>query len=171
MPVKTPKELFVTMLSDVRQAAERTPKLLQEIKQVAERPDVKEALDARIFVSERNLATLDQCFKIIGEQPVKLSGRLHEVFMEDFRRELGEIQSPVARHLFVLAKAIHLIHFRIAEYVSLIAAADLSGHFGVGVLLESVLAEKLAFVERTRRLIRHIVETEAMERKAEKRVA
>jgi hypothetical protein len=34
----------------------------------------------------------------------------------------------------------------------------------VGVLLESCLADKLAFVERTRRLIRHIVETKVAER-------
>ena len=87
-----------------------------------------------------------------------MSGRLQEVFVEDLRRELNEIESPVARHLFILAKANHLIHFRIGEYVALIAAADVTGHYGVGVLLESCLAEKLAFVERTRRLIRNIIE-------------
>jgi hypothetical protein len=38
--------------------------------------------------------------------------------------------------------------------VALIAMADVTGHFGVGVLLESCLADKVAFVERTRRLIR-----------------
>ena len=38
--------------------------------------------------------------------------------------------------------------------MALIAAADLTGHYGVGVLLETCLADKLAFVERTRRLIR-----------------
>jgi hypothetical protein len=57
-----------------------------------------------------------------------------------------------------LMKAIHLVHFRIAEYVTAIAAADLTGHYGVGVLLESCLADKLAFVERARRLIRKQVE-------------
>jgi hypothetical protein len=43
--------------------------------------------------------------------------------------------------------------------VVLIAAVDLTGHYGVGVLLESCLADKVAFVERTRRLIRNIIET------------
>ena len=58
----------------------------------------------------------------------------------------------------MLIKANHLMHLRIAEYVALIAMADVTGHFGVGVLLESCLADKLAFVERTRRLIRHTIE-------------
>jgi ferritin-like metal-binding protein YciE len=158
MAIKDPKELFVALLSNVRQGTERTTKIFQELGQVAQNPDVKEALEARVFVSQRILEKLDQCFKLIGEKPAQLSGRLQEVFVEDFRRELNEIESPVARHLFILAKANHLIHFRIGEYVALIAAADVTGHYGVGVLLESCLAEKLAFVERTRRLIRNIIE-------------
>lgn len=166
MPVKNPKDMFVMILSDVRQATERANKIYQEIGQVAQDPEVKEALEARAFVSDKTLATLDQCFKMIGEQPVKLSGRLQEVFVEDFRKELNEIQSPAARRLFVLAKLIHLTHLRIGEYVALIAAADLAGHHGVGVLLESCLADKLAFVERTRRLLRNIAETRIAERLA-----
>src|ERR1700722_4381321 len=157
MPVKNPKELFVTLLSDVRQSTERSANLYQEISQAAQDPDVKEALESRAWISEKDLSAIDRCFQLIGEQPVKLSGRLQEVFVEDFRRELAEIQNPIAKHLFVLAKASHLIQFRIAEYVALVAAADVTGHYAVGVLLESCLADKLAFVERTRRLIRSSV--------------
>jgi len=171
MSVKTPKEFFLVLLSELRQGTERTTKIFQEISQVAQNPDIKEALEARAFVSDKVLATLDQCFKLIGEQPVKLSGRMHDIFVEDFRKELAEIESPVARHLFILAKANHLIHLRVAEYVSLIAAADMTGHYGVGVLLESCLADTLAFVERTRRLIRNVIETKVAERVTEKKVA
>jgi ferritin-like metal-binding protein YciE len=55
---------------------------------------------------------------------------------------------------------------RTAEYVTLIAAADVSGHHGVSVLLESCLADHLAFVERTKRLIRRIVEAKIAARAA-----
>jgi ferritin-like metal-binding protein YciE len=158
MSVQNPKELFVQLLSGLRQGTENSTKMYQEISKFAEDPDVKEALEARAFVSEKVLATLDQCFKLIGEQPVKVSSRLHDIFVEDFRRELAEIQNPVAKHLFILVKAIHLTHLRIAEYAALVAAADVTGHYGVGVLLESCLADKLAFVERTRRLIRNVIQ-------------
>jgi ferritin-like metal-binding protein YciE len=171
MPVNNPRELFVQMLSNVRQGTERTTKIFQEISQVAQNPDVKEAMEARIFVSDTILAKLDQCFKLIGEQPAKLSGRLHDVFVEDFRKEVAEIQNPMAKHLFILAKANQLMHLRIAEYVTLIAAADIAGHYGVGVLLESCFADKLAFVERTRRLIRNIVETKVAEKIATRSAA
>lgn len=71
-------------------------------------------------------------------------------------RELDDIKNPVARHLFILAKANHLIHLRISEYKALITAADLSSYFGVSVLLDSCLAGNLAFVDRTRHLIQTI---------------
>ena len=164
MPLSNPKEMLFHLLSDLRQNSERSAKFYQEISQVAQQPEIKEALEARAFLSNKTLATLDQCFKLIGEQPVKLSGRMQEVFVEDFRRELAEIQNPAVKHLFTLAKLNHLTNFRIGEYAALIAAADMTGHYGVGVLLESCLADKLAFVERTKRLIRKLVETKVAEK-------
>ena len=166
MAVKDPKELFVMLLSDVRQSSERTGKILQELSQVAELPDIKEALEARAFVSNKMLSTIDEAFRLIGEKPVTLSGRLQDVFIEDARRDLGEIQSPVARHLYILHKANQVIHLRIGEFVALVAAADMTGHFGVGVLLESCLGDYLSFVERTRRLIRHVAEAKVAARAA-----
>ena len=164
MPINDPKALFLLLLSNVRHGAVQGKKIYQEISQLAQDPDVKESLEARALISEQAVAKLDRCFEIIGQKPVQVTGRLQEVFMEDFRKELNEIQSPVARRLYVLAKANHLTHLRIGEYVALTAAADISGHFGVGVLLESCLADKLAFVERNRRLLRSIVEAKVQER-------
>ena len=171
MPARTPRELFVLLLSDVRQGTEKAAKIYQEIGQMAEDSEVKEALEARAFVSEKTLATLDQCFKLIGEKPVKFTGRIQEIFVEDFRKQFAEIEGPVARKLFILAKLNHLTHLRIGEYVALVAASDVSGHYGVGLLLESCLADRLAFVERTRRLIRNVIETRVAERKGAERAA
>lgn len=164
MAAKDSKEMFLMLLSDVRRSTERATNIYREIGEMAQDPQVKEALESRAFIADRTLEKLDECFKLIGEKPVHLSGRLEEVFLENFRKELGEIKSPEVRHLFILSKIVHLTHLRIGEYVALVAAADLSGHFGVGVLLESCLGEKMAFVERTSRLIRQIVETRILER-------
>jgi ferritin-like metal-binding protein YciE len=166
MPVKTAKEMFVVLLSDVLRGSEKATQFYKEVGQLAEAPEIKEALEARALISEGVVTRLNKCFKLLDEQPVKFTGRLQEVFIEDFRRELAEIQSPVAKKIFFLAKLVHLTQLRIGEYMALIAAADTAGNYGVGVLLESCLAEKLAFVERTRRLIRHVVETKVAERAA-----
>ncbi len=160
MAMQDPKELFVKLLSDLRQNEDRTTNILEELGEAVEDPDIKEAIESRIFLKNQTLNTLDRCFKLIGEQPQKSSGRIQDVFVEDFRRELEEIKGPLAKTLFIAAKLNHLMHFRIAEYVTLVAMADVTGHYAVGSLLESCLADKLAFVERNRRRIRRMVESE-----------
>jgi len=164
MSANNPMEVFVTLLSDVRRKTERSIEFFQEVSKVAEEPEVKEALEARAFVAQQSLEKIDEAFKLINQEPVTLSGRIEEVFAEDFRRELAELKSPPVRRLFALAKIVHLTHLRIGEYVALVAAADMTGNFGVGVLLESCLAENLAFVERTRRIITRAAELRAASR-------
>ena len=171
MSAENPKEVFVLLLSNARNNTERSIKAYETIGQNAENQDVQDALKARKFIAEENLKTLDECFEMIGERPVQLSGKLVDVFIEDFKRELEQFQSPAARHLYILAKATHLAHLRFAEYAALVAAADASENYGVGVLLESVLADKLAFLERDRRLVRHLISTRVKDRLAERLAA
>jgi ferritin-like metal-binding protein YciE len=130
MAVQDPKDLFVMLLNNVRQNEERTASTLQEISEAVEDPDIREAIESRIFLKNQTLSTLDRCFKLIGEQPKKPSSQLHDAFVEEFRKDLDEIKGPMARTFFI------------------------------GALLESCLADKLAFVERLRRRIRRTVESE-----------
>ena len=153
MPIDNPRELFVFMLSDVRHSTELLKEFFREVSQLTRDPTVKEALEARLFVADKIIATLDKCFDLMGEAPVKTSGRLYDVFSEEFRKEFAEIQTPAAKRLFLVSKINLLSQLQVGEYVGLIAAADFTHHLGIAVLLESCLADKLAFVERTRRLI------------------
>jgi len=164
MPVKTPKELFVILLSNVRNNTEKAAKIYEEIGKAAQEPEIKEVLEARWFASNQILAKLDECFRMIGEKPVKVDTRLHDVFVEDFRKELAMIETPAVKRLFVVAKLRHLAHMRIGEYVALIEAADWAGYHGVALLLETCLADKLAFAERTRRFLRHAAEAKVTEK-------
>ena len=165
MALKEPKEVFIMMLSDVRRNAERSTKFYQELGEVAQDDEIKEVLQARALISESIVTRLNECFKLIGAEPAKLEGKVHDVFVEDFRRELATIEGPVAKRLFVLAKLSHLLHLRIGEYVALTAAADITGNHAVGVLLETCLADKLALVERTKRLIRGRIRERVAERR------
>jgi ferritin-like metal-binding protein YciE len=166
MPVRNPREMFVMLLSGLRQSTERSAKIYQEISLQAQDPDIKEALESRAWLSEKDLSAIDRCFQLIGEQPVQFGGRLQEVLLEDFRKELTEIQNPIAKVIFLLSKASHLSHLQVAAYEAVVEAADLSGHYAVGVLLDSCLADKLVFIERTRRFIRSFVATKVAARVA-----
>ena len=166
MPTKDPKETFLMLLSDVRQNSEKWTRFYQEAVNVAQDPEIKDVLESRAMIAEQTVERLDRCFELLGQKPLKTSGRLAETFIEDFRKEVAEVQSPLAKKLFVLAKITHLVHARIGEYTVLTAAADLSGNPAIGSLIESCLADRLAFAERTRRLIRKIAEARIAERLA-----
>ena len=94
MPIKNPKELFVAVLSQVRHGTERSAAIYHELGELAQNSEIPEALAARAFVSRQTLEKLDEAFKMIGEKPVNVTGRLHDVFEEHFRRELTEIPIP-----------------------------------------------------------------------------
>ena len=164
MSVNNPQELFVLLLSDVRRKTERSVDFYKEVSKLAEDPDIKEAVESRAFIAEKSLDKIDQAFKLINQKPVTLSGKTEEVFVEDFRREVAEIKTPIVRRIFILSKLMHLTHWRIGEYMALVAAADSTGHYGVGVLLESCLGDYLAFVERNRKIIRKVAEVKAATR-------
>lgn len=174
MPIKNSKQVFLLLLSDLRRGTEKTTSVFQNLAQLAEDPDIKQALEVRTFVSRKVVETLDECFKLIGEQSVPLSGtrtRIYDVLAEDFREEVADIQDTKARRFYILAKLNNLVHIRAAEYKTLIAAADISGNYGVAALLEICLADKLALAERTQTWLRRVAETEMAEKIGVKRAA
>jgi hypothetical protein len=59
MPIKNPKELFVSMLSHVRHGTERSAAICQELGELAQNSEIQEALAARAFVSQQSLGKLD----------------------------------------------------------------------------------------------------------------
>jgi hypothetical protein len=58
---------------------------------------------------------------------------------------------------------VFLTQLQIAQCTFLIAASRMFRHYGVTVLLDSCLADKLAFAERTKMLIREIAEFKGTE--------
>ena len=142
MPVKNQPGLFVSLLSEARQNTALSAKIYKEISLQAQDLDIKEALESRGWIVEKDLSAIDRCFELMHEHPVRLSGHLQESSLEDFRKELREIETPAAKAIFILTKIDHINHARVAEYEGLVEAADLSGQYGVGVLLESCLADK-----------------------------
>ncbi|HEX2959266.1 MAG TPA: DUF892 family protein [Chitinispirillaceae bacterium] len=158
MPVKEPKELFVKMLSDLRQHEYGLADTLNTLRENVQDQNTKEYFESLIYLSEKNVETLDKCFKMINEKPVKTDDKLKELFLDDFKKEYSEIESPVAKIIYFTAKANHLMYVRAGEWMTLIEMSDISGNHGVGLLLMSVYSQKVAFVKKARRRIRTLIE-------------
>ena len=71
--IENPYELFILLLSNVRQGTELTTQMFQDFSNITQNADAKEALAARVFVSQRVAEKVDACFDVIRDEPVKLS--------------------------------------------------------------------------------------------------
>jgi ferritin-like metal-binding protein YciE len=154
MKIKNTTELFALLLNDLWRGTQRANRFFQGLVQFAQEPELREALEARVFLSGKITETLSQCFRLIGERPAQVGAGEVEADLEDLRNEVSDIESPSVRQLFIMARANHELHLRAGEYTALIAAADATGHYLAGALLESCLADELVLADRTRRLIR-----------------
>lgn len=164
MPIKNVEELFLTVLSDVRAREERSLQAWQEMSQHAQDEDVKKVLETRAFLTKESISNLDECFRLLGKQPMQPTTRLHDVFIEDFRRELNEIHDPTLRSLYVIHKARELAQLHVSAYVGLITMAELMGNIPVSALLETNLAGKMVFIDRAADLVHEIGESAVMGR-------
>ena len=119
MPIKTPKELFVVMLSDLRHGAERSHTYYRNWPSGGRPGDQRGPGCARLHL----FADSEQARRVLqthrGEAAPEDEG-FYDEFVQGFRKELAEIQSPLVRKMFVLSKASRLMHLRIGEYMALI---------------------------------------------------
>ena len=157
MAVTTPEDLFLNILSRMHQAEQRQARLAEELSQYAHNPMVKEALEVRAYLGKQEAANVEECFKLLSEQPRTITPtRFEEVLTEDFRRELDNIQSPVLKGLYALSTVRWIQDLHIGEYKTLIVMARLAEQWGVAGLLERNLANKLVFAERTDEIVREV---------------
>jgi ferritin-like metal-binding protein YciE len=155
MAIQNADDLFLTILSNLHSREDRKQQWLKEMSKDAQDPDVKQILETRTFVQKETVSNLDECFRQLGKQPMKPEPtQFKETWVEDFRRERNEIQSPALKAIYTYHKLSELVDMHRASYVALIAMADVSGHYSVGALLETCLADKVAFIERNRRAFR-----------------
>jgi len=166
--INTPQELFVALLSNVMRREEKMGDILTQIAGKAQDPDIKQAIESREFVREQQVMALKHCFKLLGAEPTEPETRLHEMFVEDFKKHVAAIEGPVAKRLFVLAKINNLMRLHANEYAVLTAMADFTNHYGVAVLLETCQATNDALADRARSAIRSTVKERVAERRAEK---
>ncbi len=151
------KAPFLQKLTEFRRGTERSIKVLAEISKMALSPKTKETLAERVFVFERIGAILDECFRLLREEPATSTRGGSDTFVKSVGHKVAQITNSSDRDNFTLTYANYLVQFRLDEYLGLIAASSLAGNYviwvvtskalAVGVLLESCFAERLASME------------------------
>lgn len=158
MAIQSAEDLFLTTLSHLHAAEGRVLKLVEEMSRHTQNQEVKDLLTVRAHLTRQEISNIEECFKLLGKQPVKGEGRIVEVFAENFNRMLNEIQTPEMRALFVLYKVRQVQNLHIAEYAVLTLMATQAGYYPVAILLDRNFQDKVTFVERCDEVIAAIGE-------------
>ena len=59
------------MLSELRHGTDRSQNIYQELGEASQHPEIKEALNTRGLISSQVSTRLDECFRLIGEKPLR----------------------------------------------------------------------------------------------------
>ena len=92
MIIENPYELFILLLSNVRQGTEPTTQMFQDCSKITQNADAKEALAARVFASQRVVEKLDECFQ--GHRGRAGEAERAPAGWKDFRETGRVIQRP-----------------------------------------------------------------------------
>jgi len=153
MPIQSAEDLFLAGLSHLHRSEQRLLQAVEEMSQVAQDEEIKEVLDVRAYLTRQEISNIEKCFQLLGKQPVPPSSTFADVWVENVRRELSEIQSPTLKGLFILNKVRQIQDLHMGEYKALATMSGLMGNIPVTTLLEHNLRDKVEFVERTRDLV------------------
>jgi ferritin-like metal-binding protein YciE len=156
MAIQNGEDLFVALLSNLHASESRLARMVDDLSQQAQDPDVKNMLGVRSYLTRQDISNIEKSLQLIGRQPVPPTTKFFETWADDAWREYDAIQFPVLKTLYALNKIRTMQNFHMGEYAAAIAMANYVGNIAVTTLLEHSLADKVEFVERTRELVREM---------------
>ena len=156
MAMNSAQDLIIHMMSDLMTSETRLEQFAEEASKAVQDQDAKDYFNARTQLRKDAVSNLEECFRLIGEQPVKVESRFRDVWSEDVRREMNAIQNPGLKAIYAIGTLRQIQDFHIGEYRVLRGVARVAGNYGVLALLDANLGMKLATNEETDELLRRI---------------
>jgi ferritin-like metal-binding protein YciE len=142
MPMKTPQDLFVHELSDIRSAEQIIVQMLGEAQGMVQNPQLKQGLQKHEQETRQQIQNLDQIFQLMGTKPHPVQCRA----VEGLRQGLTEVRqsqpSPQVLDGVIVDGAAKTEHYEIAAYTGLLKQARAMGQPEAARLLEQNLQQE-----------------------------
>ena len=143
MTVSNPRDLFLTVLSDLmfveRQLAfEVLPELLKEVAD----PGLAHALADHLAQTKRHARDLEDVFRSVGAEPSSDHSFAFAGLQEQRSSRAGSIVTLTLKDVFNATAAAHTEHYEIAAYQTLIVLADSIGSDEARATLERNLDDE-----------------------------
>lgn len=154
--METPRELFIHELSDIMSAEHIIAKLLPELAQEAQHPEVKSALQDHESETKEQIRRLEQVFKALGEQPEETTCEAAEGLRKEHESLHEENPSPEILEMANLMGAAKTEHYEIATYTALVQMARDLGEREVADLLKQNLDGEKEMERRVKALSKEL---------------
>jgi len=148
VPLNTPRELFVHELSDAMSAEQIILKMLPELRQESQHPELKRAFEQHEKETRQQIETLEQVFRQLGEEPERTTCHAAEGLEQEHQALHEEDPTPEVMQLGIVAGAGKTEHYEIATYTALVQMARDLGEREVVRLLGENLAQEKAMAKR-----------------------
>lgn len=149
MTVSNPRDLLLTVLSDLlfverQHAFQVLPELLKEVAD----PELAHVLADHLEATKRHARDLEDMFRAVGAEPSSAHSFAFAGMQEQRSSRAGSIVTPRLKDVFDATAAVHVEHYEIAAYRTLILlAVAIGSHESCGGLERNLDDEQQALMQ------------------------
>lgn len=137
------EEFFIEELKDVYGAEKQITKALPKMVKAANSPQLRQAFEEHLDVTEMQIARLDDIFDKLGEPQDSKKCEAMDGIIDEGEDIINETEDGTAtRDVGLIMAAQKVEHYEIATYGSLVQLANTLGYPDVAELLQATLDEE-----------------------------
>jgi ferritin-like metal-binding protein YciE len=148
MPMTTPRDLFIHDLSDAMSAEQIILKMLPELQQESQIPEVRQALQQHEQETRQQVQNIQQVFQQLRAQPEQTTCFAIQGINEEHQAMHQENPSPQIMEMANLGGAAKTEHYEMAMYTGLVQMAKDLGEKDAAKLLQENLDQEKAMAKR-----------------------
>ena len=142
--IKTMDDLLLHGLKDIYYAEHQIAKALPKMIDKASNRDLTKSLKDHLEETYKQIARLDQIFKVLGQQPQAVRCAAIDGLIDEADEVAGEVEDTSVLDAAIVGSAQAVEHYEMARYGTLVAWADELGRDDVVRLLTTNLNEEKA---------------------------
>jgi ferritin-like metal-binding protein YciE len=162
MKIENLQNLFIEQLRDLYDGEQQITKALPKLIGKANNPELQDALQEHLDVTNKQIQRLDQIFKMLGEKASGETCKGMKGVLAEGDSVVGDAEDNAVRDASIIASAQRVEHYEIAGYGTVRTYAKLLGKNDIANLLEQTLEEE----KEADRTLSEIAESVNVEAKA-----
>jgi ferritin-like metal-binding protein YciE len=136
-------EFFLEELKDIYGAEKQVLKALPKMQDAATSPELIEAFEEHLDITNTQIARLEEIFENLGEEAESKKCEAMKGIIDEGEQVIRDTEEGTAtRDVALIMAAQKVEHYEIASYGSLVQLAHTMGHTEVADLLEATLDEE-----------------------------